>query len=606
MIKKLFSIMLLFCCIQLFSQNTNFKSIMQQQSEKYSSYNFNTDAQFDSLRVAELNGSLSENKINAISTSTCVLNKRVLGWHPYWVGSTYTNYQWNLLSDLVYFDYTVSSSTGNNTNTSFAWSTASVVTVAKANGTKVHICATMFSGHSTFWASSSAQTTFINNIVSLLNARGGNGVNIDFEGMGGSDNAPFVTFMTNLNNALNTANPAYELSVCLYAVDWSTTFNIPALNSIVNFYTIMGYDYYYGGSAQAGPTSPLYNYQTGYNYTVSKSITSYIKAGATPSKILMGLPYYGREWEVTSNTTPANTTGAFNSSRTLDYVATNTATYSAANKKWEANCYSPYYAYLSGGNWRHCFIDDIYSLGRKYDMVNQRGLGGIGIWALGYDNTTTAYWTLIQNKFSNCAPIVCNDSIFDMGGPTRNYYDNEKYNYTLSAPTGSLVKLQFKSFSTEQGFDSLSIYNGTSTLSPLIGSYTGTNTPGTITSSGQFLTLKYKSDGSTNSLGFKAIKSCISPSVTTSISSIINGQQTISVYPNPTTGQLTIKLNTLNETPLTPSTIKITTILGEVVLSETTSNQYLTLNVFNFSTGIYFINVYQNQQLIGTTKLIKE
>ncbi len=598
--------MLLLSCIQLFSQNTNFKSIMQQQSEKYSSYNFNTDAQFDSLRVAELNGHLSETKINAISTSTCVLNKRVLGWHPYWVGSTYTNYQWNLLSDLVYFDYTVSSSTGNNTNSSFAWSTASVVTVAKANGTKIHICATMFSSHSTFWASSSAQTTFINNIVSLLNARGGNGVNIDFEGMGGSDNAPFVTFMTNLNNALNTANPAYQLSVCLYSVDWSTTFNIPALNNIVDFYTIMGYDYYYSGSAQAGPTSPLYNYQTGYNYTVSKSITAYIKAGATPSKILMGLPYYGREWEVATNTTPANTTGAFNSSRTLDYVATNTTTYSAANKKWEANCYSPYYAYLNGTNWRHCFIDDVYSLGRKYDMVNQRGLGGIGIWALGYDNTTTAYWTLIQNKFSNCAPIVCNDSIFDMGGPTRNYYDNEKYNYTLSAPTGSLVKLQFKSFNTEQSFDSLSIYNGTSTLSPLIGSYTGTNSPGIIVSSGQYLTLKYKSDGSTNFSGFKAIKSCISPSVTTNINSILNSQQSITAYPNPTTGQLTIKLDALSETPLTTYTIKIITILGEVILSETTNNQYLTLNIFNFSNGIYFIKVYQNQQLIGTTKLIKE
>ena len=98
-----------------------------------------------------------------------------------------------------------------------------------------------YTEHLTLQTFVTAQTTLINNLVSLLNSRGGNGINIDFEGMGSSDNAPFVTFMTNLRSALSAANPSYELSVCLYAVDWSGTFNIPALNSIVNYYTIMGY-----------------------------------------------------------------------------------------------------------------------------------------------------------------------------------------------------------------------------------------------------------------------------------------------------------------------------------------------------------------------------
>ena len=53
MVKNILSISLLFFCIQLFSQNNDYKSIMQQQSEKYSNYNFKSDAQFDSLRIAE-------------------------------------------------------------------------------------------------------------------------------------------------------------------------------------------------------------------------------------------------------------------------------------------------------------------------------------------------------------------------------------------------------------------------------------------------------------------------------------------------------------------------------------------------------------------------
>lgn len=600
MIKNILSIIVLFSFTNLFSQNNLHKSIMQEQSEKYANYNFKTDEQFDSLRALENNQVIDINKISSINTSSCTLNKRVFGWHPYWVGSTYTNYQWNLLSDLCYFDYTVSSSTGNNTNTSFAWSTASVVTVAKANGTKVHICATLFSGHSTFWASSTAQTTCINNLVSLLNSRGGNGINIDFEGMGSSDNAPFITFMTNLKSALVAANPSYELSVCLYAVDWSGTFNIPALNSIVNFYTIMGYDYYYSGSAQAGPTAPLYNFQTSYNYTLSKSITTYIKAGATTSKLLMGLPYYGREWEVTSTSVPANTSGAFNSSRTLDYINTNTTTYSSSNKYWEGNCYSPYYKYLSGGNNRQCFIDDVYSLGRKYDMVNQRGLGGIGIWALGYDNSTTAYWTLLQDKFSNCAPTVCNDSIFDMGGPARNYYDNEKYYYTLSAPTSSLVQLQFKSFGTELNYDTLFIYNGTSTVSPLIGSYTGTNSPGIVTSTGQNLTLRFKSDGATNTFGFKAIKSCITQTIATGISSINNYPSTINIYPNPTSGNLFIDSYQIKGIYLYDAYGKLVYANNSIHSPKTEIN----FNVLNLSRGLYFIKIIDTENRLNSQKII--
>ncbi len=571
------------CCLlsRLYGQSNEHISIQQEQSNYYQQFKGFTDAQFDSLHN-------TNTLLTAKSSTPCVLNKKVLGWHPYWNGSTYTNYQWNLLSDLVYFDYSVSPTTGANTNASFAWSTASVVTVAKANNTKIHICATLFSGHSSFWASSTAQTTLITNLVSLLNARGGNGINIDFEGMGNADNAPFVTFMTNLNNALNTANPNYQLSVCLYAVDWGTAFNIPALNSLVDFYTIMGYDYYYSGSATAGPTAPLYNFETTYNYTLGKSISYYNKQGAPSSKLVMGLPYYGREWEVTSNANvPATTTGSFNASRTLLSVATNTTNYNTATKFWEANCYSPYYKYTSGISQRQCWIDDAYSLGRKYDMVLQRGLGGIAIWALGYDDGLTTYWNLIRDKFSNCAPLVCNDSIYDMGGPTRNYYNDERYQFTLSAPTGSVVRLQFKSFGLEQGYDSLWLYNGNSITSPLIGGYTGTLSPGTVTSTGNALTIRYKSDGATVSFGYKAVHSCI-PAITTNINEFLK-QETNVFYPNPAQSNGLIIL----ESEQTINEVQVLDITGKTIrtLTVTEQNGKQSFKLPYLAKGLYLVQM---------------
>ena len=487
------------------------QSTIQEQSQHYKNYSFTKETEWDSLNTVENGTAYHLNTNQSKSTAACTLKKKVYGWHPYWVGSVYTNYDWTMLSDFCYFDYSVSPTTGNNTNGSFAWASSAAVTAAISNSVNVHFCATLFASHATFWASSTAQQTFITNAINLLNSRpGSNGINIDFEAMGSSDKAPFTAFMTNLCNQVHAANSNYKVTMALYAVDWSGTFDIPALNPLVDDFIIMGYDYYYSGSTTAGPEAPLYNFQTGYNQTLSKSITYYLKQGASKSKLLLGLPWYGREWETVGSIAPSSVvSGGFTSSRTYNYIRNNPTTYSAANKHWESNSFNPYYSYQSAGAWRQAWVDDNYSYSRKFDMVNQRGIGGIGIWALGYDDGYADLWNLIKDKFSTCATVACTDSIFDMGGPGRNYYDAESYVYTI-APTGaSKVQLSFSKMDLEQGFDSLYLFDGTTTGSALLGAFTGTVIPSTINSTGPAITVKFKSDNSTNKAGFKAVWTCL-------------------------------------------------------------------------------------------------
>lgn len=578
--KKLYFSFLLFLSLTVVSQ-TAFRSIMQEQSEFYSTFKFTSDQSWDSLTNVINSQGLSQK-----NSSACVLKKKVYGWHPYWSGTVYTSYDWTMLSDFSYFDYAVSPTTGQNTNSSFAWSTSAAVTAAKANGKKIHICATLFSSHSTFWASTTAQTNFINNMISLLNSRGGNGVNIDFEGMGSADKIPFKNFMVNLKSALVTANPNYELSMALYAVDWSGTFDIPGLNPVVNDFIIMGYDYYYSGSTTAGPESPLYNFQTTYNYTCAKTITYYLNLGVTPSKLLLGLPYYGREWSTAGPNAPSATTGAFTSSRTYAYVKGTPGTYSAANKKWEANCFNPYYSFMVSGQQRQCWIDDVYSLGRKYDLVKQRGIGGIGIWALGYDNGYTDLWQLIRDKFSDCEIKPCTDSLFDMGGPYRNYYDNEKYTYSISPNGIDKVQLQFKSFTTESNYDSLYVYNGPTTASPILGAYSGSTTPASVTSTGTVITLRFKSDVGIVTSGFKIIYSCVSA---TDIKE--NGNDDlISLFPNPSNGSFEVRTsNTLVK-------VSVFNSIGELVYQ--THEQTIDLSDLNLNPGVYFVEINSAQEKV--------
>ncbi len=483
------------------------RSIHQEESEKYAVYDLTTDQQWDSLRTFQTGIIKTHTAIPLKSGSrACNLTKRVYGWHPYWSAGLEASYDWNRLTDLCYFSYEVNSANGNAITT-HNWSTASVVTTAQANGVNVTLCATLFSGHTTFFSSSTSKQTLITNLINLVSARGAKGVNIDFEGMGASHRAAFTAFMIDLCTQMHAAIPGSEISICLYAVDWSNVFDMAAMNPYVDLFIIMGYDYYYSGSSTAGPESPLYNFQTSYNYTLPKSLTYYLKQGTTPSKLLLGLPWYGREWGTTLSTIPSATSGVGTSSVTYA-VMKNNASGNYSTRAWDPVSFSRYFPSVRGGNNWQAFIDDETSLSYKFEMVNQRNIGGIGIWALGYDNGYNELWNLIQDKFTDCATVPCTDTIYDMGGPSRNYYDSEDYTFTI-APTGATgLSLNFSSFSTEVGYDTLWIYNGPTTASPLIGTYDGTSSPGLITASSGALTVRYKSDVSTVAAGWQAIWNC--------------------------------------------------------------------------------------------------
>lgn len=494
----------------IFSQEH--KSIHQRQLEYFSQFNATTPEEWAAIR-----GEVKPN--GRIPNKSCILNKIVFGWHPYWNNGLEVNYDWTLLTDLSYFCYTVDPSTGNAITTN-GWSTANVVTEALAHGVRVNLGVTLFSDHATFFGSSTAKQTLINNLISLIQARGAHGVNIDFEGLPSSQKTNFTNFMIDLCNAFHTQIPNSQISVCLYAVDWSSVFDIATLKNYVDLFCIMGYDYYYSGSSTAGPSSPLYSLTSSYNYNVSKSITYYLSAGVPNNKLVLGLPYYGEEWSTASSSVPSSTTST-GSAKFYKTVRNNASGYyTAANKHFNDNSYVPYYTYYNGTTWKQCWIDDGYSLGKKMELVWKRGIAGIGIWALGYDDGYPDLWNKIEEKLTTCFVNACIDTIFDMGGPYLNYYDKENYTYTIQPANASTVTLDFQSFETEAGYDTLWLYDGASTSSTLIGAYTGTNSPGSITTTQPAITIRFKSDNATNKQGWNAIWHCnvdnISPTTTIS------------------------------------------------------------------------------------------
>lgn len=486
--------MLLAC--SYFSQ----RSIHQEQLEYYNSLG-NSDATYYEKTV-------SAAPKPSRPKASCNLDQVVYGWHPYWVGSAYQNYDFDLLSHFSFFSYEVNASTGN-ANSTHGWATSSAVDAALASGTKVTLCVTLFSGHNTFFGSSTAQQTLITNLINLVSSRGAHGVQIDFEGLPNAHKTNFANWMVSLSTQMKAAIPGAEISTVLYAVDWNDVFDFSIMNAHVDHYIVMGYAYYYQGSSNTGPCDPLYHFGSSYNYTLSRTTSYYIDKGCPRDKLVMGLPYYGYEWPTSSTTVPSPTTGS-GSARTYAVVKNNSSgNYSLANHQWDADSYTDIYVFNSGGT-KQTFIALDSAIEKRFDHIRKSGIAGMGIWALGYDDGYNEIWNLIDNYMTECYSDPCSGTIHDFGGPTKDYYDDEDYTWTVSPDGATSLDINFSMFDVEANYDYLYIYDGNSTSAAQIAGspFTGTSSPGSFTTSTGAVTFRFTSDGATNTPGFLATYSC--------------------------------------------------------------------------------------------------
>lgn len=254
----------------------------------------------------------------------------------------------------------------------------------------------------------------ISSIIQLLQEKQTNSVNIDFETSSISDSQTinnFTLFIKELKQQNINAIPL-EISIDIFANAAQQTFiwDLSALEPHTDHFIVMAYDFYRPSSTQAGPVSPLRGKCPSTNFLeppsetcLEEDITSSIADIAQiipPHKIILGIPFYGYQWQTASDNFLANTYSQTGSTATYRYIQElfNSEDISSFSASWSTLSQTPYLNFYQEENLYQLHYDNPYSLSLKIDLVNQAGLGGIAIWALGYEVPYSDLWQTISQQ----------------------------------------------------------------------------------------------------------------------------------------------------------------------------------------------------------------
>jgi hypothetical protein len=238
--------------------------------------------------------------------------------------------------------------------------------------------------------------------------------------------------------------------------------------------------------------------------------------------------------------------------------------------------------------------------------VNITTIGSFGIWNTVNEKTylanglqpNTYYFVNIRPICPSSTPVTrttyhltkanyCNGIVFtDTGGTTNNHGNLENFTRTMIPNIqNQKIVANFTSFSLENNYDYLYIYNGSDDTYPEFNDgdgFTGTNSPGTITSTAAdgSLTFKFISDMYETASGWIATINCEN-----NLSTISQNFIDFSYYPNPTNSTVKLNSNTVM------SLVKVYNLQGVQLLNQSLNTTNSTIDLSQFATGTYFFKV---------------
>ncbi|MCX7781675.1 MAG: glycosyl hydrolase family 18 protein [Negativicutes bacterium] len=224
-------------------------------------------------------------------------------------------------------------------------------------------------------SSDKAQENIIRQLALYADLYRLDGINIDFENIYDYDKDKFSAFVEKLAKTLRQRNlvVSIDLTVPSGAPNWSQCYDRSRLGAAVDYVMVMTYDEHWRKSPVSGSVASL--------PWVEKGIANTL-ALIPNEKILLGLPFYTREWEESIDEAGKKTVTA----KTMSMAAVQ-KTIDAYNLQpaWLADIGQHYVEYQKNGKTYKIWIEDAQSLRLKIGLVHKYHLAGIASWRKGFE-----------------------------------------------------------------------------------------------------------------------------------------------------------------------------------------------------------------------------
>lgn len=329
--------------------------------------------------------------------------KVVIGFLPFWLidkaQADYSPY----ITQLSYFNVVIDSdgsvqkftSPGQSDPGWHSLSTGKVDNyLANAKSKGIELSLTVFSGDDKKIdkfledPATSAQN-LINDISPVITQYGFSDINLDIEKVAEATPDQRIRYTTFVSEFRNRLNPNITITLDAPGIAFVKDKNLAdpkSLAKIVDYIVLMGYDFHNPGSFVTGSVAP----QTGAGIVSEFDIESAIQAALTlmpASKLILAVPLYGYSWE-TINNTPRSAVlpgSAFSiSSRSVENLLSTCTNCSTKFDETDAENYI-IYKDEETGTYFQVFYPDKRSTQIKVDFVKSQNLGGMALWALGYE-----------------------------------------------------------------------------------------------------------------------------------------------------------------------------------------------------------------------------
>lgn len=231
-----------------------------------------------------------------------------------------------------------------------------------------------------------ARDNLLSNLLTTVQEKSFQGVDIDFEYIRPEDRLPFADFVADVRNLLSPYG--YHVSVAL----------APKTSDTQAGLLYEGKDYRLLG--EAADSVLLMTYEWGYTYgppmavaPVNKvrEVVEYAVTRIEPSKIDLGIPNYGYDW------TLPFVQGSSRATTVSNQEAVRIAIEAGVPIQFDEVAMSPFFRYEKEGQTHEVWFEDVRSYREKFSLLPAYGLRGLGYWQI--MRFFRPNWLLLQDTF---------------------------------------------------------------------------------------------------------------------------------------------------------------------------------------------------------------